>query len=401
MNAPRPVLRVIARLNVGGPSIQAITLTKRLDEHGFRTTLVRGREGEREGSMDALAERLGVSPERLATLAPPISPADDLRALISLRRIIGRDRPRVLHTHTAKAGTLGRLAALTRWRARPDLIVHTFHGHVLSGYFSRPKAAFFTWIERVLARRTDVLIAVSEEVKRDLVGLGVAPAERITVVHLGFDLAPFLTATGDSDARDAMRRRLGVDTASPLVTLVARLVPIKRVDLFLDAAARIATRCPDVRFAVAGDGELRDELHARAASLGLGDRIVWPGFVSEMPALNAASDVVALCSDNEGTPVSLIEALAAGRPVVSTDVGGVATVVAHERTGLLVPPDDPDSLAGAITRLLDDPQLAQRLGDAGAADVHARFSLDRLVADIVRIYEEGLRARVASVSSDR
>ena len=387
MSQPTRVLRLIARLNVGGPAVQAITLTHELDRYGFKTLLAKGMEGEREGNMDRLAERLQVTPVEIPSLRRKISPLTDLRALRAVRRLIRDFQPSVLHMHTAKAGTIGRLAAALSGRHRPELVVHTFHGHVLTGYFSKRAERVFTWIERFLAKRTDVLIAVSDEVRDDLVALGIAPADRIRVVHLGFDLMPFdLRSDARSAARSAMRARLGVEDAASLVTLVARLVPIKRVDVFLHAAALIAQDHPDVRFCIAGDGELADDLKGSAAARSLGERIVWPGFIDDMPALLAASDVVALTSDNEGTPVSLIEALAAGVPVVGTRVGGVPSVVQDGQTGLLASRAGAPAVATAITRLLDDPAFATELSEAGRRDVITRFSLHRLVDDIVQVY---------------
>ncbi len=389
---PIRILRVIARLNIGGPAIQAISLTALLEARGYATRLVRGVESADEGSMDDLAARLGVAPTRLAAMRRDPG-AGDLRALLDLARIARRDRPRLVHTHAAKAGTLGRAAVLLafpRRRTRP-VIVHTFHGHSLEGYFSSRTAGVYRAIEQVLARRTDVLVAVSEEVRDDLVRLRVAPADRIVVVALGLDLSACAADEDRERRRAALRRDLGVAGDAEVVTIVARLVPIKRVDRFLDVAARLADR-PDARFVVVGDGELRDELAASPAARALGDRLVWAGFRRDIPDVCFASDVVVLTSDNEGTPVSLIEAQAAATPVVSTDVGGVRSVVLDGETGLLAARDDHDGLAGALRTLLDDPPLARRMARAGRAHVLGRFGLDRLVDDLDELYRGLLRA---------
>jgi glycosyltransferase involved in cell wall biosynthesis len=376
------VARIISRLNVGGPAIQAITLTRRLEPLGYDTLLIRGSEAPREGSMDHLAAELDVRPLRIARMRRELGPGD-VAAFVSLVRVLRRLRPDIVHTHAAKAGTLGRLAALVPGRGRPRITVHTFHGHSLTGYFSRPQAALFRSIERFLAARTTRLVAVSEEVRDDLLRLGVAPAARIEVVALGLDLAGFqVDATARAQRGGELRARLGVPAGARVVTLVARLVPIKRVDRFL-AVARELADLDDVWFLVVGDGELHDELRALAQP----ERIVWAGMQRDMPAVCFASDVVVLTSDNEGTPVSLIEAQAAGVPVVATRVGGAAAVV-DPRTGLLVDRDDVAGFARAVRTLL------ARGADAGDPRAHVvdAFSLDRLVADVDALYRRLLAA---------
>src|SRR4051794_26091148 len=379
------VLRIISRLNVGGPAIQALTLTRRLEPLGYETTLIRGAEAPREGNMDRLADELGVLPRRVGSLRRELGPRD-LRALIEITAAVRRVRPDVLHTHTAKAGTIGRLAAMLAGDAAPAVRVHTFRGHVLSGYFSARKERLYTAIERGLARSTTRLVAVSDQVRSDLLRLGVGPPAKIETVPLGFDLAPFqVDPVERARRRAAVRDELGIAADALVVTLVARLVPIKRVDRFLRVAAKLRD-LDSVRFLIVGDGELAKELEASDSARPMADRLVWAGLRGDMPAVMSASDVVALTSDNEGTPVSLIEAQAAGVPVVGTNVGGVADAVADGRTGVLVPADDEDAFAEALRTVLLDRELAERLGAAGPEHVRARFSIDRLVRDIDGLY---------------
>lgn len=388
---PIRVVRIIARLNVGGPAIQAITLTRLLESLGYATTLLRGRESAEEGSMDYLAERVGVRPALISALRRDPSPRD-VAALLALVRAIRRIRPALVHTHAAKGGTLGRLAALIAGGRRP-VLVHTFHGHSLSGYFSSRTARFYLWIERFLARRTTRLVAVSSEIRDELVALGVAPVERFEVVRLGFDLSPFLVKDDQRSARrTALRAELGIPNGAQVVTLVARLVPIKRVDRFLRLACALSGRS-DIHFLVAGDGELRDALRTSAEARALAHRLTWAGFRQDMPDVCFASDVVVLTSDNEGTPVSLIEAQAAAVPVVSTAVGGAATVVVDGQTGRLVPLDDEPRLAHAVEGILDDVDLAREMAAAGRAHVTATFALERLVADVDALYRRLLDDR--------
>ena len=384
---PIRVVRVIARLNVGGPAIQAITLTNRLTPLGYRTVLVRGREGPDEGDMDYLAERLGVAP----ILAPSLARNPgwrDFPALVSLIRLIAHERPDIVHTNAAKAGTLGRLAALIAGLGpgpRPTLI-HTFHGHSLTGYFSPRTAAVYRRIERWLARHTDVLIAVSDEVRDELVRLRVADSARFAVVPLGFDLTPFeVGARERARRRDGLRRELGIPRDEQLVTLIARLVPIKRVDRFLRVASDLAGRRRQIHFLVVGDGELRDQLRASPEATELDGRMTWAGFRRDIPDVCFASDAVVLTSDNEGTPVSLIEAQAAGTPVVGTRVGGVASVVRSGGAGLVVDRFDERGMADAISRVLDDGTAATRASAAGSG-VARDFSLDALVERVDGLY---------------
>jgi glycosyltransferase involved in cell wall biosynthesis len=384
---PRRVLRVIARLNVGGPSIQAITLTRLLEERGYETRLIRGREGAREGSMDALAWELGVTPINLPTLKRRIGLAD-LASLVFLVRQIREWQPQILHTHAAKAGALGRTAALLAGRRRPPVIVHTFHGHVLTGYFSPAVSAVFTAIERALARVTTCLIAVSEEVRADLVRLRVAPPERIIVVPLGFDFSRFDVPEEERRARrEAFRHGLGIPLDAPVVTLVGRLEPIKRVDRFLRVANLIEAP-EETRFLVVGDGTLREELQQSPEASRLGNRLVWAGLRNDMPDVYFASDVLTVTSDNEGTNVSAIEAQAAGLPVVTTRVGGMPSVVQDGETGFVTEREDERALASALPLLLLDDALRRRLGAAGPQRMQRLFSLHRLVSDIDDLYRQ-------------
>jgi GT2 family glycosyltransferase len=380
------VLRVIARLNVGGPAIQAITLTRLLEERGYETLLVRGREGPREGSMDSLAEEHGVEPVDLPTLKRRIG-IGDLVSLVFLVRQIRNWQPKILHTHAAKAGALGRTAALLAAGRRPPVIIHTFHGHVLTGYFPPPISAAFTAIERMLARYTTCLIAVSEEVRADLVQLGVAPPGQIVVLPLGFDFSRFdAPAKERRRRRETFRKELGIPLDAQLVTIVARLEPIKRVDRFLRVANDVKTS-PESWFLIVGDGGQREQLQESPGAARLGNRLVWAGLRDDMPDVYFATDVLAVTSDNEGTNVSAIEAQAAGLPVVSTRVGGMASVVDEERTGLLLAPDDEQGFAAALERILVDDELKTHLGQKGAERARLEFSLALLVKRIDALYQ--------------
>jgi glycosyltransferase involved in cell wall biosynthesis len=375
---------VIARLNLGGPAQQAAMLSgRRFDPERYETLLVHGSLPAGEESMADLARREGARTLYLPSLAPPVNPANDLRALGSLIRIVRRFDPDIVHTHTAKAGFLGRQAALLAGRGRPHL-VHTYHGHVLEGYFGPLKSGLYRRLERWLGKRTDVLIGVSQATVDDLVRLGVAPRERFRVIRLGLDLSAYV-ADGEA-GRDQVRRELGVDPAELLVVYVGRIAPIKRLDLLVRATALAIEGGAPIRLAIVGDGEQRAQLESMAGELGIGDRCHFLGYRRDLPRIFAAGDVAAISSANEGTPVSLIEAGATGLPAIATDVGGVSDVVTPQ-TGLLVPDGDARALADALTRLASDQELRRRLGAAAPERVLSRFSIERLIADVKALYE--------------
>jgi glycosyltransferase involved in cell wall biosynthesis len=306
----------------------------------------------------------------------------DLKALAKLCRLIRQEQPHIVDTHTAKAGLLGRLAALL---AGVPIVVHTYHGHVLHGYYGPLTDWFLRSMERTLAFITDQIITVSEQVKRELVSYAVAPPSKIAVIPLGFDLQPFLAC---QDHRGQFRHELGIPDGARLVAIVGRLYPIKNHRLFLDAAACVAIQEPSTRFVIVGDGVLRPAMQQHAHELGIADRVIFTGWRRDLPRVYADTDILVVSSNNEGTPVAAIEAMAAGRPVVATRVGGLPDLIAEGETGLLIPPKDPHGLATAILCLLQDPETAWRMGQAGQAKVRERFSLQRLLTDMEQCYHQ-------------
>jgi glycosyltransferase involved in cell wall biosynthesis len=386
---PIRVLRVIARLNVGGPAQHVAFLSRELDRRGYRTTLAAGQVGEGEGSMEDMVRQLGVEPVFVPSLQREISLLSDLAAVWHLVRLIRTERPRILHTHTAKAGAIGRSAALLSGRARPTAVVHTFHGHVLRGYFGPVASRVFTWVERVLGRFSDALVAVSPEVRDELVRMGIAPAEKIEVIRLGLDLERRVAVP--PGAREEMRDRLGVAADQIAIGWLGRMTEIKRVDELLHVFAELRRRGVDGVLVLVGSGPLRRELEVLADSLGVAGRCRFVGFSDDVAPYYAAFDLVVLSSANEGTPVTLIEALAAGKPVVSTAVGGVRDVVEDDRAGFLVPPGDVTAFAGAVETLARDAELRRRFAEQGRS-VLERYSVPRLVDDVDTLYRSLLEA---------
>jgi glycosyltransferase involved in cell wall biosynthesis len=390
---PTRVLRVIARLNMGGPALHVAYLTAGLAERGYRTTLVAGELSRGEESMAFVAEGLGVPVVTVSELHREISPLRDAVATLRLARLIRTQRPHILHTHTAKAGALGRLAALlARGSVRP-VIVHTFHGHVLRGYFGGLSARLFKLVETLLARATDALVVVSPEVRDDLVALGVAPAEKFVVIRLGIEVEQRVAANGR--ARDEARRLLGIPPERFVVGWIGRMTGVKRTGDALLALRALRERGADACLCLVGDGPARVALEEQAHRLGLARHVLSLGYQEDVARWYAAFDAFVLPSANEGTPVTAIEALAAGRPVVATRVGGVPDVVRDGENGYLVEVGDTVTLGERLARLAHDPALRERMGVAGRERVPDRYAVARLVDDVDRLYRSLLAARAS------
>jgi glycosyltransferase involved in cell wall biosynthesis len=378
------VLRVIGRLNMGGPAHQAALLSgRRFFADRYETLLVHGSLPAGEASLADLAREEGATMRFLPALQPAVRPPRDARALLELIRIAREFKPQIVHTHTAKAGFIGRQAALAV-RPRPA-IVHTYHGHVLEGYFGAAKSRLYLELERALARVSDRLLGVSQATVDDLVRLGVAPRERFRVMPLGLDLEA-LAETGE-EPRGSSRSALGIGPDEIVLIFVGRVVPIKRLDVLLRALARAREADPRIRLALVGDGEQRPALERQAVELGIAADVLFLGYRRELGPLFAAADVAVLSSDNEGTPVSLIEAAAAGLPAVATDAGGVREVVGEE-TGIVVERGNATALAEGIARMAADPELRASRGRAARERALSRYGAERLLADVDSLYRE-------------
>lgn len=380
------VLRVIARLNVGGPALHVAYLTEGLADRGYDTTLVAGSLARGEESMSRVAEDRGARIVTLPDLHREISPLNDVRAIFRLARLIREERPQILHTHTAKAGAVGRIAALLAGRDRPPIIVHTFHGHVLRGYFNPLTTLGFRTLETWLARFTTRLIAVSPEVRDDLVRLGVAPSEKFSVIRLGIELGE--RVGGDDAVRRETRRQMGVADEAFVVGWVGRMTAVKRTDDVLLAFKELTERGVDAWLCLVGDGPDREHLEQRAHDLGIVRRCLFLGYQDDVAPYYAAIDALMLPSVNEGTPVSVIESLAAERPAVATRVGGVPDVLRDGVDGFLVDVGDAATLADRLAELAGDPARRAAMGKDGRARVLERYSVSRLVDDIDKLYRD-------------
>jgi glycosyltransferase involved in cell wall biosynthesis len=386
---PLSIVHAIARLNVGGAALHVIELAARQQARGHRVAIVAGTLSPGEASMEYLADDLGVQVIDLPALQRELSLRADFVAMRELRRTVQGRGADVLHTHTAKAGATGRIgAALPGGRGVPRVTIHTFHGHVLAGYFPPHRERVFIQAERILARRTSAIVAVSVEVRDDLVRLGVAPAKRIAVVPYGFDLSGFRAATPSERAR--RRAELEVPNDAFVVGWVGRLAAIKRPHDLVRIVATLAERGTDCYLVAVGDGEERASVERLASELGIADRCRLVGYRRDVRDWYGFFDAFVLTSENEGTPVVAIEALAAGCPVVATRAGGTATVVRDGETGFLAPVGDVDALASGLLELAADPKTAAAIGKAGSADVRHRFSADTMEDSIETLYRSML-----------
>lgn len=364
---------------------------------GHEAHLLAGPVPETEGSMEYYADDCGVTVERIPELTRPLSPWKDMVALYRIFRFLRRERPDVVHTHTSKAGTLGRMAALL---AGTPVVIHTFHGSVFDGYFSPAKTRLFLSIERVLARWTDRVITVSDALKRQLSDTyRIAPAKKIEVVRLGFDLGAF-AEMADKAQRNANRER----GESPVVGWVGRFTEIKDPLLFVEVASALKAAGVAAKFLMVGDGPLREESERAIAKAGLSPDFLTTGWQRDMPQVYSKMDVLVATSRNEGTPVTIIEAMATGCPFVAPDVGGLVDLAQGEprnregaatyANGILVTRRDAGTFQRAVRQLLNDVQLRTEMGRAGRQFVLDNFGAERLVRETERLYERFVRSKV-------
>lgn len=372
------IARVLTRLNLGGPARQALASDPELVGRGHEVRIFTGRPEAGEGDLFDVFRARGLDVVRVPGLARGVG-LRDLWAAGALRRALAAYAPEILHTHASKAGALGRRAA----QALAARTVHTFHGHVLEGYFPTRVSRWLVAQERRLAARTDRIVAVSHATADDLVRLGVVAEERIVVVPPGVDLAPLLHIAGRSNH---VRRLVGAQETDVLVGVVGRLAAVKQPALAVDVFELLAERHPELHVVFVGDGDQRRALERRvlAGSEAVRARVHLIGAQPNMPAVLADLDVVLSTSRSEGMPVALIEAAAAGLPVVATPVGGVGELVAHERTGFLG--ESVDELAFGLDQLLSDADLRRGCGHRGRLRVERRHSGPALADRLESLY---------------
>lgn len=400
------ILRIINRFNLGGPTHNAAYLTRYLPSD-YETLLVGGSQEATEEGSHHILQNLGVEPLILPELQREVAPWRDRGAYTRIKKLIKEFKPDIVHTHAAKAGAVGRMAAAD---LGVKAIVHTFHGHVFHSYFGPVRTALYKNIERFLARRSSRIIAISDKQKSELVDEHrITTADKVSVIPLGFDLSRFQT---DQVAKRALFRKVyGVADDEIAIGIVGRLVPIKNHDLFLDVLARVSRKTGrKLRAFIVGDGEERERLQGRVSELGMSQvmgpyfnghgfghgvngkpmveraLITFTSWIKEVDIVNAGVDIVMLTSLNEGTPVSLIEAQAANRPIITTRVGGIENVVVPGSTAFLSDSGDTQSLEDQLMRLVENDALRRTMGQGGWAHVSERYHYTRLVNDMDRLY---------------
>jgi glycosyltransferase involved in cell wall biosynthesis len=393
-------MHIITRMVRGGAQENTLANLVRIAGGGWESSLVTGPALGSEGSLEPECEAKGVRLITAPHLVREIAPLQDLRALRYLKSVIRKERPHIVHTHTSKAGILGRMAARS---CRVPVIIHTPHGHVFHSYESRLKTEAFIRTERWCATRADRLIALTPNERNEHLDLRIGRPEQWSVVHSGIEFAPYLEA---SSHRAVIRAELGIPPEARVIGTVGRLVPIKGQQFLVEAFAGLAKSAPDLHLMLVGDGDRRSELTRQGRELGLrvidheaepgsgsGPAIHLTGFRKDVPRLMGAMDLFALPSLNEGMGRVLAEAMAAELPCVASRVSGTPDVVDEGATGLLVPARDAAALGAALKSVIDDPSRAQAMGEAGRRRALATFSVERMIELLENLYREELARR--------
>lgn len=403
------VVRIIDRLNIGGPAKHVTWLSAGLNSQEFKTVLITGTVPPNEGDMSYFAHASGVEPVIINEMSRELSPRD-LVVVCKLIVELFRLKPHIVHTHKAKAGATGRVAAfIYKWltpsalwlKPRKCKIVHTYHGHIFHSYYGRFKTRLFLTVEQLLAMFcTDQVITISEEQRREICGtFKVGRREQFAVIPLGIDFGEI------GSWRSSLRKELGIDDKIPLIGIAGRLCEVKNHEMFLEVAAKLRALEVRAHFVIIGDGHLRETLEKRVVELGISEMVSFTGFRKDALSLYTDLDIVALTSLNEGTPLTLIEAMSCKVPVVATEVGGVVDLMGarHERKGsyavwdhgVTAPSRDVVSFASGLKFLIEREDLRRQMGKRGRLFVRSRLSKDRLISDIKDLYRELLNIKTS------
>jgi glycosyltransferase involved in cell wall biosynthesis len=379
----KKIVRIITRLCVGGPSIHTTLLSGHFNKEGWESKLYVGSLADKEGDMSYLAKEYNVDTIYIEGLGREISIIDDIKAIYNIYKFLKKEKPDIVHTHLAKAGTIGRIAA---WLAGVPQIYHTFHGHLFKGYFSPLKTYFFILIERLLALISTRIVTISDLLKNDLVRYKITRADKITVIPLGFDFSRIIP---DEEHCQSLRHHLNIPDNKVIVSIIGRLCSIKNHKMFLDIARSVKAKTDNVHFLVIGDGELRSELELYTDDLDIRSCVTFTGFISDLKLVYGSVDIVVLTSLNEGTPVSLLEAMVCKRLVISTNVGGVSDFIKNGESGFCFDFNNEDFVK-VIMDYASNPEKYSEIRDQAYNAVIQKYDKQRLFNDIEALYTHKL-----------
>jgi glycosyltransferase involved in cell wall biosynthesis len=394
------ILRIINRFNLGGPTYNASYLTKYMPPE-FETMLIGGEKDETEESSLHIPRSLGIEPIILDEMKRPINPIQDLKAYQKIKSKIQEYKPDIVHTHASKSGFIGRLAA---YNLKVPVIVHTFHGHVFHSYFNSALTNFYKILERYAASKSDAIIAISEKQKYELAHIHhICKPDKIKVIPLGFELEKF--SENMEEKRKSFRDFYNIDDDEVVIAIIGRLVPIKNHSLFLEALKEVKEKTTQkIRAFIVGDGEERQRIEQKASELGIDfidalkskekATLTFTSWIKNVDWVNAGADIIALTSLNEGTPVSLIEAQAASKPIVSTSVGGIENIVIEGETALLSDKNDTAHFARNLLSLVESKELRKKMSEKGKNFVFEHFHYKRLVNDMAQFYHQLLAQKL-------
>ena len=386
------VLRIINRFNIGGPTYNATFLTRFLGGD-YETLLIGGLPEKDEADSLHIPEEYGVQPRILEEMKRIPDFKSDREAYRKIKEIIREFKPDIVHTHASKAGALGRKAAFS---CGVPVVVHTFHGHVFHSYFGKVKTLLYKFIERRLAKRSSAIIAISEIQKKELSEIHkICPASKVKVIPLGFDLEKFHSRIATH--RDLTREKYGIGKNEVAVAIIGRLTAIKNHAFFFRVVERVLEQgISRAKFFVVGDGDLRDFVQGRSRELNerFGEKIFLTSWIKDIASFNAGMDIICLTSDNEGTPVSLIEAQASEIPVITTDVGGVRDIMLDKKSGFIIQKGDLKDYAEKLVFLIENDEIRRKMSQNGWSYVEGKFHYTRLVRDMENLYNELLAKNI-------
>jgi glycosyltransferase involved in cell wall biosynthesis len=376
------VLHIITRLDKGGSAENTFLTVKGLDKEKYDVTLMSGPVEDASQERRTQVEESGIRYIPLPGLVRNIHPVSDLIALFRIRRFLAKEKFNVVHTHTSKAGFLGRFAAK---RAGTPHVIHTPHGHIFYGYFGRLKTKMFIWLEKFASRMTDKIVALTESEKSDYIAHKIVDEKKCAVIHSGIEMDRYRELALED--KNKLKEEIGIPEDALVAGTVGRLVPVKGPEFMIKASRHIISKSPQTYFVFAGDGPLKENLQALARETGTDTNVIFLGWRDDVPRILSVFDIFLLPSLNEGMGRVLAEAMALGKPIVASNVGGVPDLVTHGKNGFLVPPKNPEELARYTQLLLEDKDKRETMGRAGK-EMASGFTHEAMVQKITNLYDK-------------